>query len=139
MLFPPPQTIFAAQAGMSPAQYREELSVVEALTDLVDPSRRAGGASAEQVAAVQVAQFDTPLSYASDSEQFMGMALKALAEVPTRVNFCKQRVDKATKLAALGAAVGEKMLADSKWVLWYHVPCLAGRHGMRGQGLEHTP
>lgn len=59
-------------------------------------------------------QFDTPISYVSDSEQFLGMALKALGDVPGKINFCKQRIDKATKLAQLGAAVGDKMMQDSK-------------------------
>lgn len=59
-------------------------------------------------------QFDTPVSYASDSEQFLGMALKALADVPTRISFCRQRIDKAAKLAQLGASMGEKMAADNK-------------------------
>ncbi|GLC47261.1 hypothetical protein PLESTB_001836200 [Pleodorina starrii] len=102
----------AGPASLSPTHYRDALGLADALADLADP-RRAASASPEQVLNVQTAQVNSPVEYVAAAEHLLGVALAALAEVPAKLAFCRQRIAQASKLAQLGAVAG-KILEDSK-------------------------
>jgi hypothetical protein len=56
------------------------------------------------------------VEYVASSEQLLNVALGALAEVPAKLVFCRQRIAQASRLAQLGAVAG-KIREDSKCVL----------------------
>ncbi|KAG1677829.1 hypothetical protein FOA52_008593 [Chlamydomonas sp. UWO 241] len=99
------------------AHFRDQASAVDALASALSPG---AGVSAEQVAGMRAAQANAPLEYLSAGHQYLSLALAVLSEMPTKLNFCKQRLSHADKLAKLVAGGAgskqkdevEKLLAD---------------------------
>lgn len=47
-------------------------------------------------------------SYVESARQYLELVKSALAEVPSKISFCKQRQERAAKLQSLGAKVSMK-------------------------------
>lgn len=98
------------QGVLPVSHYAEELDAVEILLDVVDPLRHSVG-SPEQVYEVQANNIDAPADYIYTVQNYLSMNLGALSELPSKIVFCKQRIEGAAKLKALGTATATKAVA----------------------------
>lgn len=103
--------------SLNAAHYRDEMAVIKALDDLLNPNHHI---APEQIQNAQESQVNAPLEYMSNGQQYLTMALKSLVEIPSKLNFCKQRLSHADKLMKLVSGAtstkpkeeAEKLLAD---------------------------
>lgn len=84
----------ASAVQVPPSHYQEELAAADKLAALVDPSASLGDGAADAVAAVRAANQDTAWHYQQSCRQLLIMGADALAEVPAKVAFAKQRKEK---------------------------------------------
>eukprot|EP00877_Chromochloris_zofingiensis_P006769 jgi/Chrzof1/2345/Cz11g11220.t1 len=99
----------AAQSSSS-QHYSEELAAADGLLQLVDPSHASN--NSEQLASARQAGIDGVPQYLGLVRQLLSMNLSSLAEVPTKIMFYRQRLDRAQKLSALGGS-GAKQTEDA--------------------------
>ncbi|KAF8056460.1 Mettl26 [Scenedesmus sp. PABB004] len=135
-------------SGLSAQHYNNELAATDSLLALVDPSSVSVGAG--QLAAAQEEHGDAAQAYMASVRNLLQMSSSSLADVPSKVVFCRQRIAQAEKLGSLGGPNKErsaKQRDDSERMLAETVKhceeMLAGAtsalEGMRGRFPAFTP